>query len=133
MRRFGEKLRKPISAVDHLAFDRLTAYPWPGNVRELQNVIERAMILCSGDTLAADTIVLQQKTAVPAPVASPPPVPVAPNLLTLAEAERRAIRAALEATGGRISGKDGAAQRLSLKATTLHAKMRRLGLHRTTP
>jgi transcriptional regulator with GAF, ATPase, and Fis domain len=49
---------------------------------------------------------------------------------TLVEAERRAILVALEAAAWRISGKGGAADRLDMKPTTLHAKMKKLGIRR---
>jgi transcriptional regulator with GAF, ATPase, and Fis domain len=54
----------------------------------------------------------------------------ATELMTLADAERRAIVAALEATHWKISGVGGAAGQLGLKPTTLHAKMKKLGIHR---
>nr|MCU0583834.1 sigma 54-interacting transcriptional regulator [Syntrophales bacterium] len=42
--------KRPVLAAETLA--ALAAYPWPGNVRELENVIERAVLVCRGDTLA---------------------------------------------------------------------------------
>jgi transcriptional regulator with GAF, ATPase, and Fis domain len=50
--------------------------------------------------------------------------------VSFSEAERRAILHALETTGWRISGRNGAAQVLGLKPTTLHAKMKKLGIQR---
>jgi transcriptional regulator with GAF, ATPase, and Fis domain len=49
---------------------------------------------------------------------------------TLVEAERRAILAALDAAAWRISGPGGAADRLDMRPTTLHAKMKKLGVRR---
>jgi transcriptional regulator with GAF, ATPase, and Fis domain len=51
-------------------------------------------------------------------------------VVTLAEAERRAILAALHAARWRVSGPGGAAAHLGLKPTTLHAKMKKLGIKR---
>ncbi len=51
-------------------------------------------------------------------------------MATLVDAERGAILAALEATSWRISGAGGAAERLAMKPTTLHAKMKKLGIRR---
>jgi len=48
---FRTVLGKPVRAISDEALERLVAYRWPGNVRELENVIERAVILCEGDTL----------------------------------------------------------------------------------
>jgi transcriptional regulator with GAF, ATPase, and Fis domain len=63
---------------------------------------------------------------VTAPVAARP----GGNVLRFANAERSAICRALEFAGWRISGRGGAAERLGLKPTTLHAKMKRLGIRR---
>jgi transcriptional regulator with GAF, ATPase, and Fis domain len=63
--------------------------------------------------------------AVAAPRDAPPS-----NVVPFSEAERRAILRALETTGWRISGPMGAATLLGLKPTTLHAKMKKLGIRR---
>ncbi len=49
---FAKDLRKPGCYLDASAVAALMAYPWPGNVRELKNVIERAVTLASGDSIA---------------------------------------------------------------------------------
>ncbi|OFW01927.1 MAG: hypothetical protein A3I61_02425 [Acidobacteria bacterium RIFCSPLOWO2_02_FULL_68_18] len=49
--RFCRDLNKPTLKLSPAAIDELCAYRWPGNVRELQNSIERAVILCDGDTI----------------------------------------------------------------------------------
>jgi len=41
-------MKKRIRRVDESALERCKAYAWPGNIRELQNIVERAVILCSG-------------------------------------------------------------------------------------
>jgi formate hydrogenlyase transcriptional activator len=97
-----------------------TAYSWPGNVRELENVVERALIMTSGATLAADPVFLAAAPVVPA---------VGPEA-SLAEAERAHIRAVLDACGWKISGKGNAADRLGLKRSTLQFRMKKLGLAR---
>jgi len=91
-------------------------YQWPGNVRELENILERAMIVTSGDTLEIDP------TWLSATAASSPPSDGQP---TMAELERRAILEALQRSGGKIYGPGGAAQALGLKPTTLYGKMRK--------
>jgi DNA-binding NtrC family response regulator len=53
LERFRREFRKPALAFSEDARARLRSYPWPGNVRELQNAIERASILCDGDTIDA--------------------------------------------------------------------------------
>ncbi len=120
---FATKLRKTVHDVTPAALQRLQAYDWPGNIRELQNVMERAVILTHGTAVEPDAIAT-------APGFHHEPVMPPPGVVTLAEAERRAILAALRATQWRVSGNGGAAAHLGLKATTLHAKMKKLGIRR---
>jgi transcriptional regulator with GAF, ATPase, and Fis domain len=96
----------------------LMDYQWPGNVRELKNVIERAVLLSSGDRLE---LMLSAYTAAPVqnPFADKP---------GLEEVQRRYIMYVLETTGGRISGPGGAAEILGMPRTTLNARMKKLGL-----
>ncbi|MBS0203914.1 MAG: sigma 54-interacting transcriptional regulator [Planctomycetes bacterium] len=56
--RFAKKSGRPVHSLSPAAVTALVNYPWPGNVRELQNTIERAVILCSGDTLGPADIQL---------------------------------------------------------------------------
>jgi formate hydrogenlyase transcriptional activator len=121
---FAAKLRKDVQDVTPAALQRLQAYDWPGNIRELQNVMERAVILTHGTAVEPDAIA----TAPGLHHASP--APASPDVVTLAEAERRAILAALHAARWRVSGPGGAAAHLGLKPTTLHAKMKKLGIKR---
>jgi transcriptional regulator with GAF, ATPase, and Fis domain len=102
-------------------------------VRELQNVLERAVILARDGNIEPDLLALQRRAEQPAD-ASPVPARerTSATVISFSEAERRAILKALETTGWRISGRDGAADLLGLKPTTLHAKMKRLGVHRPT-
>jgi transcriptional regulator with GAF, ATPase, and Fis domain len=53
-----------------------------------------------------------------------------PTIVPFSEAERRAILRALNLSAWRISGRRGAAELLGLKPTTLHAKMKTLGIRR---
>jgi formate hydrogenlyase transcriptional activator len=121
LRAAAAKLRRPAADLSEAAMARLLDYAWPGNARELRNVMERAAILSPGRVVQPDAIWL------PAPRAgraAPEPV------TTLAETDRRAILAALDVCGGRISGSGGAAQRLGMKPTTLHARIKKLGIRR---
>ncbi len=130
LRVFARTLRRPATDLADDAMQKLLAYRWPGNVRELQNVMERAAILSTGALVPVGAIWLPD--AVPPP--SDPPGPT--GTTTLVDAERSAILAALEGTAWRISGAGGAAERLGMKPTTLHAKMKKLGIRRparTTP
>ena len=112
----AQKMGKSVDTISRDKLAALEAYPWPGNVRELRNVIERAMILSSGNTLAVDL-----------PSASGTDLG---QDLTFEAAQRRVVSAALERAGWRIRGEGGAAEALALKPTTLETKMRKLGIRR---
>jgi formate hydrogenlyase transcriptional activator len=112
-------MRKSITSIPREAMDALVAWDWPGNIRELENFIERAVILSQGDSLNAP---LAELISSKARVGS---------ILTFRDSQRIAIINALKAAKGKISGKDGAAERLGLKRTTLLNKMRRLDVARS--
>lgn len=136
----AKRLGKRMTAIDEHAISVLTSYAWPGNVRELQNVIERAVILTADGILTTESIRVDNDGAAPLARASAtsassagpmPPAPAEPaSVPTLADAERQAIVQALRNAEGRVSGPDGAAALLGLKPTTLHAKMKKLGVRR---
>jgi DNA-binding NtrC family response regulator len=56
LRRYAFEARKNVVAFSPEASSRLASYSWPGNVRELKNVIERAVILCSGTQIGTDDL-----------------------------------------------------------------------------
>jgi PAS domain S-box-containing protein len=119
--KYSSKMGKRIDTVPKSALDSLGAYAWPGNVRELANVLERSVIISRGTTLE-----LGEWVTLPVE-----PIPVRRDP-TLQELTRQRIIEALEETGWRVSGPRGAAQLLGLKATTLEARMKRLGITRPT-
>jgi formate hydrogenlyase transcriptional activator len=120
--KFAHKMGKRIDGISPRVRDALLAYPWPGNVRELENIIERAVILCQGNQLEIGEWL-------PKPLAFTLP---SSRIMTLEEREREQILKALEHTGWKVSGNDGAAVLLGLKATTLEARMKKLGIRRPT-
>jgi len=61
---FGRRMGKTISSISRRTMEQLQQYSWPGNVRELSNVIERAMILTTGDSLLMETPTLDRKSVV---------------------------------------------------------------------
>jgi transcriptional regulator with GAF, ATPase, and Fis domain len=106
---------------------RLTHYDWPGNVRELQNVIERAAILAQKGRVRID--LPDHHAGEMQVVARKPKHGVAPVILTeeeMREQERSNIAAALHASSGKIFGKGGAAELLSMKPTTLASRVKAL-------
>jgi transcriptional regulator with GAF, ATPase, and Fis domain len=116
--RYAKEFRKEITAIPKETMKALQDYDWPGNVREMENVIERAVILCSGQVLQlADKLqssVLSQTT----------------GLRTMEETERDQILKTLSETRWRINGKKGAASILGLHPSTLRARMQKLGIRR---
>ncbi len=112
----GERMGKRVDTIPKRSMEAMTRYAWPGNVRELMNVVERAMILAKGP-------VLHVELGGPA---------VSTDLATtnLTEIERNHMLKVLGMTGWRIRGKNGAAELLGLKPTTLHSRMKKLGIER---
>ncbi|WP_090595582.1 sigma 54-interacting transcriptional regulator [Pelagibacterium luteolum] len=106
----------------------LTAYSWPGNARELQNLIERAAILARDGRMHFDLVAApMQPNRMPeaTSAAREDEILTRDQFLAL---ERDNIRRALDAADGRVSGKDGAAARLGIPATTLYSRIKSLGL-----
>jgi formate hydrogenlyase transcriptional activator len=119
--RYSQRMKKLIENIPDEVMETLTNYDWPGNVRELQNLIERAVILSSGNVLCA-------------PVCDRKPVAkTAASIATLEEAERYHILKALHETDWVIGGPGGAAARLGVRRTTLLYKMKRLHISRPIP
>ncbi|NGX96983.1 MAG: sigma 54-interacting transcriptional regulator, partial [Candidatus Afipia apatlaquensis] len=109
---------------------RLMQYDWPGNVRELQNVIERAAILAQNGRLRIDLPIQQAGAELPA-ASRRPRNGAPPAIMTddeMRELERNNILAALKASGGKVFGKDGAAELLAIKPTTLASRIKSLGI-----
>jgi formate hydrogenlyase transcriptional activator len=111
---FTVKMGKKIRTVPESTMEMLKQYHWPGNVRELRNIIEQAVIVSDGDMLQVN---LPKRISVSATEAG-----------TLEKAERQHIIEALEKTGWRIKGRNGAAELLGLKPSTLYTKMEKLGI-----
>jgi formate hydrogenlyase transcriptional activator len=123
--RLSRRMQKRIKSIPKHALDTLVNAPWPGNVRELENFIERCVILTQGDELKVPraeikSAELKRSSTRTAVVEGS----------TFQDAERQVIIDALKAASGRMSGKDGAAERLGLKRTTLQNKMHRLKITR---
>jgi transcriptional regulator with GAF, ATPase, and Fis domain len=118
VRQFEKKMGKQIENIPRRSMEALQRYPWPGNVRELRNIIEHAMIVTSGKIL--EVIMPEVKSTGPSDS----------NDLSLESAERRHLLTVLKKCGWRIHGAGGAAEVLGLKRTTLHSRMKKLGIER---
>src|SRR6266853_69991 len=121
--RYAKKAGKRIRSISKDTLSLFRSYDWPGNIRELQNVVERAVILCDGETFCVDPSWLT-------PVAPRPAASSVPLVEDLAEREKVMIEKALRESGGVISGPTGAAAKLRLPRQTLESKIRKLGIDR---
>jgi formate hydrogenlyase transcriptional activator len=129
---FALRMKKNVENIPSDTMDTLVRYDWPGNIRELQNLIERAVILSTGSTLDVPVAALNGRKS---GSASGAPGRSAPDkgMVTLEEADRRHIVAALESTNWVIAGPNGAAARLGIKRSTLQFRMRKLRIVRPMP
>jgi formate hydrogenlyase transcriptional activator len=116
--KFSRTMNRRIEAIPSETMEALVNWEWPGNVRELEHMVERAVILSPGPVLNVPVAELRPTNG------------DASNLQRLDEAEREHILRVLRESGGVIGGPAGAATRLGLKRTTLHFKMKKLGISR---
>jgi transcriptional regulator with GAF, ATPase, and Fis domain len=119
--RHRRELGKPITKVPQTVMDALQRHSWPGNVRELENVVERAMIASTGDTLQLDEPMHFNRSALVRPGA-----PGASD--TLDDVQRMHIETVLQQCGWRINGAGNAAERLGIHPNTLRFRMQKLGV-----
>ncbi len=121
--KYGEENRKVGLEVTPEALDVLMDYDWAGNVRELENVVERAVVLCSGPTIGADLIPDHVRKA---PDYSMPQFNLPPEGISFKDVttdfEKRLIESTLEAAGG---VQKRAAELLHIKPTTLNEMIKR--------
>ena len=113
---YARRMDKKIDTIPWATMDALVRYRWPGNVRELQNFIQRAVILSPYTVLRAPTCELEPFSAHNWPNFS---------VTGLEEVERDHILHALEASNWIVGGRNGAAERLGMKRTSLVYKMRK--------
>jgi transcriptional regulator with GAF, ATPase, and Fis domain len=113
---FNTILGKHVETITQATMDTLLCYSWPGNIRELRNVIERAMILATDSKLKIEIPNGANGRAV--------------QRFSISDVERKHFLNVLEMTGWRVRGKNGAAEILGLKPTTLTSRLAKLGIRR---
>jgi formate hydrogenlyase transcriptional activator len=118
---YARRMNKRIDEIPAETMQALVRYAWPGNVRELQNFIERAVILSPQSVLRAPISELEP-FHLPAAASTP--------MTGLEEVERDHIVRALEASNWVVGGRNGAAQRLGMKRTSLVYRMKKLRISR---
>jgi transcriptional regulator with PAS, ATPase and Fis domain len=122
--RYAQKAGKSIRGVSKKSLELFQSYPWPGNIRELQNVIERSVIVCDTENFSVDESWLSRQS-----VASEPKGHLKLSR-KLAAQEKEMIEAALRESGGRVSGRSGAAAKLGIPGSTLDSKIRSLKINK---
>lgn len=123
VKRYAEKARKQITKIDKNTLKLCESYPWPGNLRELQNIVERSVILCNGQTLCVDPAWLSSQKP-------PQPELSGPLTETLRDQEKEMIEAALAETKGKVAGPNGAAAKLGIPRSTLDGKIKQLKIRK---
>jgi len=127
VQRYAHRAAKNIRSIEKKTLDRLRAYDWPGNIRELQNVIERSVILSTGEVLSVDELWLTKE---PSRLESLAEAPKTLKRGGESRTEREIIEAALAATRGRVSGPQGAAAKLGIPPSTLDHRIKALSINR---
>ena len=116
---FAQKENRAINGLTDQALKALLDYQWPGNIRELQNLIERSALMTSGSIIVSVPIPVNAKNGIRRP---------GTGLKTITENERDHIVAALEMCGWQIYGKGSASELLEINGSTLHSRMKKLGI-----
>ncbi|HTI07464.1 MAG TPA: sigma 54-interacting transcriptional regulator [Puia sp.] len=123
IQRFAKKAGRQITTFSNRALQEMIQYSWPGNIRELEHLIERSVLLSSGDTIKQIHL----------PANDPAARRTCPEevvIKTIDENEREHILRILKYCGGKIAGDGGAAQILGVPPGTLYSKLKRLGIRR---
>jgi transcriptional regulator with GAF, ATPase, and Fis domain len=125
VKRYAEKARKQITKIAKNTLKLCKSYDWPGNIRELQNIVERSVILCTGDTFWIDEAWLSSQVS-PCPESSGPLTEMVQNY------EKELIEEALAKSNGKVSGPNGAAAKLEIPRSTLDLKIKQLDIKKYT-
>ena len=118
--RFAKKSGRTIETLSDGVLQELMRYDWPGNIRELEHLIERSILLTPGTKIGHIELPCSRRIS----------CPVSVPLKTIDENERDHILAIIKYCRGRASGSGGAAEILGVPNSTLHSKMKRLGIVR---
>jgi PAS domain S-box-containing protein len=121
VKRYAEKAGKQISKIDKNTLKLCQSYHWPGNIRELQNIVERSVILCTGDAFWIDEAWLSSQKA-------PHTKSSAPLTKSLRSYEKELIESALAESDGKVAGPNGAAAKLGIPRSTLDLKIKQLNI-----
>jgi PAS domain S-box-containing protein len=125
VKRYANKAGKNIRQIDKGTLELFQSYDWPGNIRELQNVVERSVVLSSGDVFSVDGAWLSKQ-----PVRAPSRLQASQPPNGESDREREIIETVLRECRGRVSGPSGAAAKLRIPASTLESKIKVLKIRK---
>jgi formate hydrogenlyase transcriptional activator len=120
--RYSRKSGRKITGIAPRVLQQMARYHWPGNIRELEHLIERSILMTQGPIIREIHLPMDGKEN--RTIEAPEPSAIRSH----EENERDHILDILQQTKGRIRGEGGAAQLLRLPPTTLHSKMKKLGI-----
>ncbi|MGE3799404.1 MAG: sigma-54-dependent transcriptional regulator [Candidatus Kapaibacterium sp.] len=126
--KFTEREKKKVGGFARSALKMIHNYPWPGNVRELESAIERAVLLCEGETITPEDLPLTIQAFADGESVDLPQPSIFDELheiVPLEELKEQAVRHALEITDGNIRE---AATRLQVSRSTMYELMKKYGL-----
>ena len=126
VKRYAIRTGKDIRSIDKKTLELFQSYPWPGNIRELQNVVERSVIVSSGDVFSVDESWLSKQSPHPASR-----VQAAQARESEPPGEREIIEAALAECRGRVAGPAGAAAKLRIPPSTLASRIKALKIRKS--
>ncbi|MDQ7086375.1 MAG: sigma 54-interacting transcriptional regulator [Acidobacteriota bacterium] len=117
--RFSASMGRRVKGFSEASRELLMRYPWPGNVRELANAVERALVVCRGDTIESHHL--------PVARSADGDNGEDPSDLSLESVERRQVRRVLKLTGFNVTR---SAKLLGVDRVTLYNKMRKYHIER---
>jgi DNA-binding NtrC family response regulator len=126
-----------VQFISQELISELMSRPWPGNVRELENLIERGVIVCQGDTLRPEDLGglsgAEGRQAAENPGCMPDPLSGGGSYqearaLLMEQLERKYLETSLLSTGGSISG---TSRLMGLSPRCIYEKMRKYGLDKS--
>ncbi|PWT96758.1 MAG: response regulator [Bacteroidetes bacterium] len=127
---FARKFGKTFKGISKAMMQQLLSYDFPGNIRELENLVEQSVIMNDGKSLLSLRVPLTTSVSNDAGI-------VANQIKTIEEIKKLQrqteiayITSVLRKTNGRIRGKDGAAELLDEKPTTLESRLQKLGIRK---
>ncbi|MHC1761449.1 MAG: sigma-54 interaction domain-containing protein [Negativicutes bacterium] len=121
LQKISRRIGKKVINIEKSVLEAMSGYSWPGNVRELQNVLERAVNMCEGDTIGnqdIDSYLLHYEHG-----------PCNEMDFSLEVMEKKQIDSSLAHFGSDLKGKKAAAKALGISLTTLYQKLKKYNIN----